>query len=77
MLLIEIIFWLSLFFLFYSYLGYAILTYILISLGKKKKYVLKPGDEPQPQVTIIIAAYNEEKFIESKIENTFELNYPK
>jgi cellulose synthase/poly-beta-1,6-N-acetylglucosamine synthase-like glycosyltransferase len=30
-----------------------------------------------PDVTIVIAAYNEELFIENKITNTFNLNYPK
>ncbi len=36
-----------------------------------------PQKEFTPFVSMIIAAYNEEKFIKRKIENCLELNYPK
>jgi cellulose synthase/poly-beta-1,6-N-acetylglucosamine synthase-like glycosyltransferase len=38
--------------------------------------VFKDG-QFRPKVSILIAAYNEESFIEQKIINTLELNYPK
>ena len=31
----------------------------------------------EPEITLIVSAYNEEGFIEEKISNTFQLNYPK
>lgn len=34
-------------------------------------------NQPNPTLSIIIAAYNEENWIESKIQNTLELMYPK
>ena len=77
MFLLSVIFWLSLFFLFYNYFGYAILTYLLIKLRKKNKVVELIEDQLEPFVTIVIAAYNEADFIEQKIENTLQLNYPK
>ena len=55
------------------YLGYPFLVYILSLLLKKS--VKK--SEISPKVSIIIAAYNEEKVIKRKIENTLNLNYPK
>jgi cellulose synthase/poly-beta-1,6-N-acetylglucosamine synthase-like glycosyltransferase len=57
----------------YSYLGYPLLLYIFSSGGKDKQ-VFSPGNEPA--VSIIIAAYNEEEIIASKLKNTLALDYP-
>ena len=57
----------------YSYLGYPLLLYIF-SIGRKRKSAFSPGEELS--VTIIIAAYNEEKVIAAKLNNTFALEYP-
>lgn len=35
-----------------------------------------PADHELPEVTLIVAAYNEERFIRTKIENSLSLNYP-
>jgi cellulose synthase/poly-beta-1,6-N-acetylglucosamine synthase-like glycosyltransferase len=56
----------------YAYIGYPILLGILNSfLGRP---VIKADIEPR--VSIIIAAYNEEKDIAQKIENALALDYP-
>jgi cellulose synthase/poly-beta-1,6-N-acetylglucosamine synthase-like glycosyltransferase len=72
------LFWFSLFILFYSYLGYGILIYLLIRLkvflSKKNRPDPVPGFEPE--VSLIISAYNEEDFIEKKILNSLDLDYP-
>lgn len=57
----------------YSYLGYPLLLYIF-SIGRKRKAGFSAGEEPS--VSIIIAAYNEETVIESKLKNTLTLDYP-
>ena len=57
----------------YSYLGYPLLLYIF-SIGRKRKGGFSAGDEPS--VSIIIAAYNEETVIESKLKNILALDYP-
>lgn len=75
--MIELIFWLLLFVIFYGYLGYGILLSGIIivrrSLGFKRTLV-----DPlyQPEVSLLIAAYNEIDFIDNKIQNCFELDYP-
>lgn len=69
----QIIFWFSFATLFYVYVGYPILVY-LVSLAFPKK--IKRGAF-SPKVTILITAYNEEKAIRAKIENTLEIDYPK
>jgi cellulose synthase/poly-beta-1,6-N-acetylglucosamine synthase-like glycosyltransferase len=63
----------SIFFVFYSYLGYPISLYLL-SAFKKKNVERKIQ---YPHVTMIVTAYNEEKRIKAKIENTLRLSYPK
>lgn len=79
MLLLKIIFWFSFFIVFYSYLGYGILLFFLVRikrLFKPKADVLPRADIFEPDITLVIAAFNEEGFIEKKIENTFQLSYP-
>src|ERR1700744_1820394 len=71
------VFWISLFIVFYAFIGYGILLYILVKI--KRHMVGKPilpGAENLPTCTLIVAAYNEEAFIEEKIKNSLELNYP-
>ena len=77
MTLIKIIFWLSLFVIMYSYIGYGILLYMLVQLKKifsRKKSVALPTYEPS--VSLVVAAWNEEDFIQAKIDNTLQLEYP-
>ncbi len=75
---LKIFFWTSLFIVFYSYLGYGILLWVLVKL---KKIFRPPSGKDnstfQPAVALVIAAYNEEDYIEEKIENSLQLNYPK
>jgi cellulose synthase/poly-beta-1,6-N-acetylglucosamine synthase-like glycosyltransferase len=69
----EIIFWTAVVAIAYTYAGYPLLL-MLISrfLGKP---VLRR--EFTPNVTVIIAAYNEERDLARKLENTLSLDYPK
>lgn len=68
------IFVISCFLVFYNYAGYAIPIWLLTRLTRKKA---APPDSPYtPGLTLIIAAYNEESFIEKKITNSLEQNYP-
>ena len=69
----QIIFWLSVFALFYVYVGYPVLVFLF------SRFFPKPIRRGQfePQVTVLITAYNEEKDIRAKIENTLAIDYPK
>ncbi|MEO6287702.1 MAG: glycosyltransferase family 2 protein [Dyadobacter sp.] len=75
----EILFWISLFVVFYTFLGYGILLYILVRIRRifKGKRIPPSLDQDFPTLTLIIAAYNEESIIEEKISNTLGLSYPK
>jgi len=69
----QYLFFLSLFMIFYVYLGYPVLVYLIskIKMQSVQKADFLPG------VTIIIAAYNEEDCIASTLENKTHLDYPK
>jgi len=68
-----IVFWISLFLVLFTYVGFFALLYA-VSLMKKK-----PLDKAEIElsVSLIIAAYNEERVIREKLENTLALDYPK
>jgi cellulose synthase/poly-beta-1,6-N-acetylglucosamine synthase-like glycosyltransferase len=66
------LFWLSLGVCVYIYFGYPALLWILSRV--RARPVLE-GDTT-PKVTFVIAAYNEERNIGAKIENTLSLDYP-
>lgn len=64
---------------FYSYIGYGIVLFILIKIKRlfyRSKKHFHPFKE-WPTVTLLIAAWNEQDFIQEKIHNSFQLNYPK
>lgn len=75
----EIIFWISLSIVFYTYIGYGILLYVLVRI---KEYFRKtptpplPADNRLPELTLFIAAYNEEDVVDEKMRNCLALDYP-
>lgn len=75
--MMQTIFWISLFIVFYTYAGYGIVLFVLVKIVRlfKKKPVMNP-DYDFPTVTVIVAAYNEAYCIEDKVINTLSLDYP-
>lgn len=71
-----ILFWLSLALVFYTYIGYGLLIFVLSKIWGENETPTTPVDNELPEVTLIVAAYNEEKFIKAKIENSLSLDYP-
>ena len=72
-----VIFLISLFLLFYGYLGYGVIL-TLINLIKNGKSTLSSASIGYTQdIAFLVAAYNEEDCIEDKIVNTLGLDYPK
>ena len=75
---LEIAFWLLLFSVFYSYIGYGMLLGLLVKLKRKpSQQLVNVADADLPDVTFMVAAYNEERWIEDKIRNSLALDYPK
>jgi cellulose synthase/poly-beta-1,6-N-acetylglucosamine synthase-like glycosyltransferase len=73
MILAKIFFFSSIFLLFYVYAGYPLFILVLGRIANRK--VRKSHYEPT--VTILISAYNEEKWIEATIQNKLKLDYPR
>lgn len=80
MITIEIIFWICVGLVFYTYIGYGILLYLLVKIKEafcKKTNFSIPADKDLPEVTLLVAAYNEESVVKEKMENTLAIDYPK
>jgi len=74
---ISILFWVFLFVIFYSYIGYGIVLYIIVKIKRlfiKSTQSFSP--EYLPEVTLMVAAYNEKDYIRQKIDNCLALDYP-
>jgi poly-beta-1,6-N-acetyl-D-glucosamine synthase len=68
----ELLFWLALVGITYTYVGYGLLMTLLA------RWRARPVQQREitPTVTMLIAAYNEEDCIAAKIENALTLDYP-
>lgn len=77
MLSIKILFWICIGIAFYTYVGYGIVLYLMVRVKRLlAKKITSDGHTFEPEVTLLIAAYNEEKDVAVKMQNTLELDYP-
>ena len=67
------VFWIAAFLLIYVYAGYPLLLAIIGLFIRGKR----PEQGYYPQLSVLIAAYNEEAAIAEKIKQTLALDYPK
>lgn len=71
----QILFWFSLFIIFYSYFLFPFL--LKIFAGKKtNNFDTYPQNDDLPNVSILMAVFNEQDIIEKKIASVFNSNYP-
>lgn len=77
--LLKLIFWMLLFTVFYTYIGYGILLFVIIKIRRFFKIgtIKEINYSYEPEVTLFITAYNEKDYVASKMKNTLELEYPK
>ena len=74
MITLQVIFWISIFLILYSYM---LFPAILQLLARKKSFTFQPFPENRlPRITVIIAAYNEEEVIEEKFHSIIQGSYP-
>src|ERR1035438_336591 len=74
MVIAQLIFWIPLVALIYSYLVYPVLLNVL-SRNKEPNKTIYTYDE-LPALSILIAAHNEEHVIEEKLRSIFNGHYP-
>lgn len=74
--MIELLFWISLATIVYAYIGYPLLMWFISFFVAQAKLEL-PSKEKLPKVTLFVTAFNEELFVDAKMQNSLSLNYPK
>ncbi len=76
-LFLQIIFWLAVYALFHSYVLYPVLLR-WFTRGEENNQEVYEKDEKEawPKLYVLMAAYNEEKVIEKKLQSIFEGDYP-
>ncbi|RDV16687.1 glycosyltransferase family 2 protein [Pontibacter diazotrophicus] len=77
MLILKVIFWFALAVILYTYVGYGLIVW----LWAKAKSLLGANKERyahnfEPEVTLVVPAYNEGDILKSKIEDCLSLDYP-
>ncbi|HEV7351123.1 glycosyltransferase family 2 protein [Telluribacter sp.] len=77
-LLLEIFFWLGIFLVGYTYVGYGLVVWLLIKIRKAFGITQPIMNDPDylPEVTLVVPAYNERGYIETKLQNSLALDYP-
>ena len=83
---LKVALWVCLGAIAYNYVGYPTLLYLLATLAQAKSNLVflikrKSRRRPtassyQPQIAILISAFNEEAVIETRIKNLLEVDYP-
>jgi poly-beta-1,6-N-acetyl-D-glucosamine synthase len=76
MLLLKIIFVVCSALAVYHYVLYPALVILLARAAGARAEPIEPADDALPTVTVVIAAYNEERVIREKLVNTLSLDYP-
>ena len=71
---LQILFWISLFVIFHSYVFYPFLLKYLPQKNKNKDFFTK--EDELPFVSILMSLYNEEEVIAEKLESILKSNYP-
>ena len=76
---LKLLFWILIFIVFYAYVGYGVLLFFLIKIKRitRSSSIAKNTKQELPEVTFIVAAYNEARWIGDKIKNSLALDYPK
>ena len=73
--LLEIVWWISVIFIFEAMIGYPITLLLLNKIMKAEDNFKIRGYEPT--VTVMVVAHNEEKVIQEKLQNLINIDYPK
>ena len=76
--ILKVLFWFFLGIILYTYVGYTIVLLVIAAI----KWVFQLHRQHLqenflPEVTLLIPAYNEARFVIEKVNNTLDLDYPK
>lgn len=78
---VDILFWTALAIVVYTYVGYGVVLRLLVAVKEllfgRTPSGAKPSDEELPEMTLFIAAFNEEMVVDEKMANCLNLDYPR
>lgn len=75
----EFLFWIGVFIVFYTYVGYGIFLFLLVQWKRSRvgnQVLSTESNTNLPTVTFLVAAYNEQAIIQAKLQNCLDLDYP-
>lgn len=72
----KTVFWILLLLLAYHYVGYLLLLYAVRAF-RRYKQPKAPDEGSLPEITLLVAAYNEKDVVADKVENSCSLDYPR
>lgn len=72
----ELIFWLCLWLVIYSYVLYAVAIYWAARIWGCKEPPPSVDDASAPSITLLISAHNEETVIRERLDNALQMSYP-
>lgn len=76
---LVVIFWILVFLVFYTYVGYGLIIWLWIKVRSfflHSERAVNEDVSDLPKLALIIAAYNEEQILTGKINNSLGLDYP-
>ncbi len=75
----TLLFWILLFILFYTFIGYSLVLFVLLKFKKLffPNRFLKTNKNYEPNICLFVTAFNEKDYVHQKVENSFSLDYPK
>ena len=74
----EVLFWLGFGVILYTYIGYPVVLGALVRLRKNKgqRDNFFVDEAELPEITLVVACFNEADILDQKIQNTLQLDYP-
>ena len=72
--MLTFLFWLFSAVVLYTYLGYGIIVWAWAKLARRGKHAAQTAFEPE--VTLVVPAYNEAAILAAKVQNCLALDYP-
>ncbi|MFW5822575.1 MAG: glycosyltransferase [Tangfeifania sp.] len=75
---LKLLFWILFSLLFYTYLGYGLVLFIAVRIKRLiSSPIIQNQPDYEPDVCLFVTAFNERDYIHQKVENSFQLDYPK
>jgi cellulose synthase/poly-beta-1,6-N-acetylglucosamine synthase-like glycosyltransferase len=73
---LELVFWVSLVLVVYTYLGYPVVIRVLAGVFGRRNGPPDPDRADLPKLSLLVSAYNEGEMIAARIENALAMDYP-